>query len=73
MVDNNIDKMVALTSPVLSQFIIYQPLGIEESDSINSTTLTYTTVYLLAAIQTEDISTLQGGCYISTPIDATFL
>ena len=70
MVDNDIDRMVVLTSPVLPQFNIHRPPAIEQSDSTNSTTLTHTTAYFLAATRTEDIITLWGGRQVSTPIDA---
>jgi len=72
MVDNDINRIVALTSSALLQFDIYWPLAIKESDSTNSTTLTYTTVYFPAVTGTEDITTLWGGRQVSTPIDATF-
>ena len=71
MVDNDIDRMVALTSPALPQFNTYRLPGIEESDSTNSTTPTHTTAYFLTAIGIEDIMTLWGGRQVSTPIDAT--
>ena len=69
--DNDIDRMVALTSPTLPQFNTYCPPAIEASDSTNSTTPTYTTAYFQAATGTEDIMTLWGGRPVSTPIDAT--
>ena len=56
--DNDIDRIVALTSLVLPQFNTYPPSAIEESNSTNSTTPTHTTVYFLAATGTEDITTL---------------
>ena len=71
MADNDIDRMVALTSPALPQFNTYRPPAIEESDGTNSTTLTHTTAYFSAATGTEDITTLWGGRQVSTPIDAT--
>jgi len=71
MADNDMDRIVALTSPALPQFNTYQPPAIEESDSTNSTTPTHTTVYFLAVTGTEDITTLWRGRQVSTPIDAT--
>ena len=70
--DNNIDKIVALTSPALPQFNTYWLPAIEESDSTNSTTPTHTTAYFLAATGTKDITTLWEGRQFSTLIDATF-
>ena len=71
MADNNIDRMVALTSSALLQFNIYRPPAIEDSDSIYSTTPTHTTAYFPAATGIEDITTLWRGRQVSTPIDAT--
>jgi len=70
MANNDINRKVALTSPALLQFNTYRPPAIKESDSINSTTLTYTTMYFPAATGTEDIMTLWGGRQASTSIDA---
>ena len=58
MADNNIDRMVALTSHALLQLNTSQPPTIEDSDSMNSTTLTDTTAYFPAAIGIKDIMIL---------------
>ena len=71
IVDNDIERMVAPTSLALLPFNTYWPLAIEESDSITSTTLTYTIVYFPAATETEEVTTLWRGRQVSTPIDAT--
>ena len=71
MVDNDIDRIVALTSPTLLQFHTYRPLAIEEGDSMDSTTPTHMAAYFPTATGSEDITILWGGPYGSTPIDAT--
>ena len=58
MADNDIDRMVALTSPTLPQFNTYRPPAIEEGNSTDSTTPTHMTAYFPAATGSEDITTL---------------
>ena len=71
MADNDIDRMVALTSPALPQFNTYHPPAIEEGGSMDSTTPTHMTAYFPAATGSEDITTLWGGHHRSTPINVT--